>query len=54
VIVEGADVADEGGGVDYRRGTLSQDVITISMRNFLLLKVAPLVNQMVIAVVTDL
>ena len=42
VVVEGADVADKGGGVHYRGLTLPQDVVSVRVPTFLYLESLPL------------
>ena len=54
VVVEGADVADEGGGVNDGSGSLSQEVVAIGVRYLFLFEPTPLVNQVVVTIVAHL
>jgi hypothetical protein len=54
VVVEGADVTNEGSVVDNRCCPFSQGVVPISMGNFFLFESAPLVYQVVVAIITHL
>ena len=54
MVVEGADVANKGGGIHDGSDSFSQNVISIGVRYFFLFEATPLVNQVVVAIVTNL
>lgn len=54
MVVEGADVAHKGRGVDDRSCSFSQGVVPIGVGNFFFFKSTPLIYQVVVTVVAHL
>ncbi len=54
MVFQGADVAHEGGVVRRRRRALSQDVVPVSVRHVVALELVPLLEEVVVTVVTSL